>query len=141
MPTAPQAHLIPSNAGMRLIAQTSLFNKGDFERLRTFITESYADIALEAISVKARLAELKAMYRMAGKMRIDRVVAVDKHTALVILETERAVFIWCKWLSPMTTRIKSCCVASIKALKRHPKTYRLTTHNQHYLEQMYSTVI
>ena len=92
MPTAPQAHLIPSNAGMRLIAQTTLFNKGDFERLRTYIADNYAEIALEAASVKARLAEFKAIYRMAGKLRIDRVVAVDKHTALVIVESERGAF-------------------------------------------------
>ena len=89
---APQAHLIPSNAGMRLIAQTTLFNRGDFERLRTYIADNYADIALEAASVKARLAEFKAIYRMAGKLRIDRVVAVDKHTALVVLESERGAF-------------------------------------------------
>lgn len=87
MSTAPQAHLIPSNAGMRLIAQTTLFNKGDFERLRTFISDNYAEIALEAASAKARLAEFKALYRMSGKMRIDRVMAIDKHTALVILES------------------------------------------------------
>jgi hypothetical protein len=92
MPTAPQSHLIPSNAGMRLIAQTTLFNKGDFERLRTFIADNYAEIALEAASVKARLAEFKVLYRMAGKMRIDRVMAIDKHTALVILESERGDF-------------------------------------------------
>lgn len=92
MPTAPQAHLIPSNAGMRMIAQTTLFNKGDFERLRTYITDNYADIALEAAPARARLAEFKAIYRMAGKLRIDQVVAVDKHTALVVMESERGGF-------------------------------------------------
>lgn len=92
MTTSRQSHLIPSNAGMRLIAQTTLFNKGDFDRLCTYISDNYAEIALEAASVKARLAEFKALYRMAGKMRIDRVVAIDKHTALVILESERGGF-------------------------------------------------
>jgi hypothetical protein len=77
---------------MRLIAQTTLFNRGDFERLRSYITDNYAESALETAPVKARLAEFKALYRIAGKMRIERVVAVDKHTALVILEAERGAF-------------------------------------------------
>lgn len=92
MTTAPQAHLIPSNAGMRLIAQTAIFNKGDFARLGDYITENYADSALETVPARARLAELKAIYRMAGKLRIDRVVAIDKHQALVVLESQRGLF-------------------------------------------------
>lgn len=89
---APQALLVPSNAGMRLIAQLSIFNKGDFNRLRDYITENYAPEALEFASVKSRLVEFKAVYRMAGKMRIDRVIAVDKHQALVVTEGERGDF-------------------------------------------------
>jgi hypothetical protein len=33
--------LVTSNAGMRLMAQQMLYNRGDFARLRTFIGESY----------------------------------------------------------------------------------------------------
>src|SRR5690242_7659375 len=51
----PQALLVPSNAGMRLIAQLSIFNKGDFNRLRDYISENYAPEALEFASAKARL--------------------------------------------------------------------------------------
>jgi hypothetical protein len=90
--TAPQALLVPSNAGMRLIAQLTIFNKGDFTRLRDYITENYAPEALEVASAKARLVEFKAVYNMSGKMRIDRVVATDKHQALVVVEGERGDF-------------------------------------------------
>ncbi len=89
---APQALLVPSNAGMRLIAQLSIFNKGDFNRLRDYITENYDPQALEFASAKARLVEFKAVYKMSGKMRIDRVIAVDKHQALVVTEGERGDF-------------------------------------------------
>ena len=90
--TAPQALLVPSNAGMRLIAQLTIFNKGDFNRLRDYITENYVPEALEFASAKARLVEFKAVFRMSGKMRIDRVIAADKHQALVVVEGERGDF-------------------------------------------------
>lgn len=92
MTTAPQALLVPSNAGMRLIAQLTIFNKGDFTRLRDYITENYDSAALEFASAKARLVEFKALYRMSGKMRIDRVIAADKHQALVVVEGARGDF-------------------------------------------------
>lgn len=91
-PHSPQALLVPSNAGMRLIAQLSIFNKGDFNRLRDYISENYAPEALEFASAKARLVEFKAVYKMSGKMRVNRVIAVDKHQALVVVEGERGDF-------------------------------------------------
>ncbi len=90
--TSPQALLIPSNAGMRVIAQLSIFNKGDFNRLRDYITENYTPEALEFTAAKARLVEFKAIFRVSGKLRIDRVVAIDKHQALVVVEGERGDF-------------------------------------------------
>jgi len=92
MTTAPQSVLIPSNAGMRLIAQLTIFNKGDFNRLRDYITENYAPEALEVAATKARLVEFKAVYRMSGKLRIDRVIAADKHQALAVVEGEKGDF-------------------------------------------------
>ncbi len=89
---SPQALLVPSNAGMRLIAQLSIFNKGDFNRLRDYITENYDPLALEFASAKARLVEFKAVYKMSGKMRIDRIIAVDKHQSLVVVESEHGDF-------------------------------------------------
>lgn len=88
----PQKLLIPSNAGMRLIAQTTLLNKGDFTRLREYLEQNYTPIALEVAPVAARLAELKAIYRMAGKLRIGQVIAVNKHAVLVVLESQKGNF-------------------------------------------------
>lgn len=90
--TTPQALLIPSNAGMRLIAQLTIYNKGDFARLRDYISDNYAPEALEFASAKARLVEFKAIFRVSGKLRVDRVVAIDKHQALVVVEGERGDF-------------------------------------------------
>jgi len=90
--TSPQALLIPSNAGMRVIAQLTIYNKGDFSRLRDYIDENYAPEALAFTAAKARLVEFKAIYRVSGKLRIDRIVAIDKHQALVVVEGERGDF-------------------------------------------------
>ncbi|MBL8152980.1 MAG: hypothetical protein JNM70_02250 [Anaerolineae bacterium] len=92
--TDPRQQLIPSNAGMRLIAQTTLYNKGDFARLRTFLTESYHESALAEMSLAVRLAEMKALRRLHGKLRVEQLMAVDKHQAVVVLAAERgAVFL------------------------------------------------
>lgn len=81
--------LVTSNAGMRLIAQQTLLNKGDFERLRAFITESYAPPALETQSHEARLRDLRTLAAEAGKLRVYQVIGADKHRVIVLLESER----------------------------------------------------
>jgi uncharacterized protein with GYD domain len=86
---AAKHHLVRSHAGVRLIAQLTFFNRGDFERLRTYLQDNYAAEALSAISAKARLAELKAIYRLNGKMRVEQVVAAGEHEVIVALEAER----------------------------------------------------
>jgi hypothetical protein len=86
---AVKQHLIASHAGIRLIAQLTIFNKGDFDRLRTYLQHNYADEALADIALKTRLAELKAIYRINGKMRVEQVVAVGKYEALVALVAEK----------------------------------------------------
>ncbi len=55
------AALVTSNAGMRLMAQQMLYNRGDFERLREFIGESYTAEALEDQSVEDRLEIFESM--------------------------------------------------------------------------------
>lgn len=80
--------LATSNAGMRLIAQLRLFNTGDFEKLRAYLQAYYADKAFEDIALTTRMAELKAIYRVNGKVRVEQVVAVGKHEAMVVLVSE-----------------------------------------------------
>jgi hypothetical protein len=84
-----QQHLARSHAGMRLIAQVTFYNKGEFERLRTFIAESYTPGAFEVMSAKDRLLDLKMTYRVAGKMRVRQVVATDKHRVVVMLQAQK----------------------------------------------------
>jgi hypothetical protein len=80
-----KAALVTSQAGMRLIAQQKLLNNGDAERLRVFISESYAESALEAQPVEARLAELQAI----GRLRVFQVLAADKHRVVVLMQAQR----------------------------------------------------
>lgn len=77
--------LVTSNAGMRLIAQQTLLNTGDAERLRGFITDSYAATALETQSIEARLGELQAL----GKLRVFQVLAADKHRVVVLMQAQQ----------------------------------------------------
>jgi hypothetical protein len=62
--------LITSSAGMRLIALQTLFNWGDFERLRAYIAEHFAESAIEAQSADSRLAALQTALEQSGKVRV-----------------------------------------------------------------------
>lgn len=86
---ALQQHLARSYAGMRLIAQMTFYNRGDFERLRTYIADHYTPEALEVMSAKDRLLDLKMTYRVAGKLRVRQVVATDKRRVVVMLQTQK----------------------------------------------------
>lgn len=83
-----QNPLVTSNAGMRAIAQTSLYNKGDFARLRQFIEQNYDEEMLEEVGAGVRLAEMKATYRLAGRLKIEQVIGIDKHRALIAVSAE-----------------------------------------------------
>lgn len=81
--------LARSHAGMRLIAQMTLYNQGDLERLRAYIADNYRPEALEVVSAKDRLLDLKMTYRLAGKMRVRQVVASDKHRVVVMMQAQK----------------------------------------------------
>jgi hypothetical protein len=78
-----------SNAGMRFIAQMTIFNSDNAERLRQFISDSYHDNLLAAQSVDIRLADFQALLIASGKMKVKQVVGTDKHRAVVIMETQQ----------------------------------------------------
>lgn len=69
---------------MRLIAQLTLYNRGDFERLGAFLEQSYTDEA------RPPLDEQTALYAHAGRLRVQQVIAVEKHHAVVLLGSEKA---------------------------------------------------
>jgi len=81
--------LTRSHAGMRLIAQTTLYNRGDLERLRAYLADYYHPAALEVQSAKDRLLELKMTYRLAGKLRVHQIVAADEHHVVVMLRGQK----------------------------------------------------
>jgi hypothetical protein len=81
--------LTTSSAGIRLIAQTTLFNSGNFPRLRQYITDNYHESVLAEIPASARLAEMKAVFRLAGKLRVEQLIAISKHQAVVAMAAQR----------------------------------------------------
>jgi hypothetical protein len=89
MVEAVQQQLARSHAGMRLIAQTTLYNRGDFERLRTFIADNYRPESLEVMAAKNRLLDLKMTYRVAGKLRVRQVVAASAHHVIVMMQGQK----------------------------------------------------
>ncbi|MEO8377921.1 MAG: hypothetical protein ABI579_09650 [Candidatus Sumerlaeota bacterium] len=78
-----------SQAGMRFIAQMTIYNSGDFERLRKYIEESYHPDMLAQESVEDRIAIFREQYDRIGKVRIKQVVGGGKHHVIVVLGTER----------------------------------------------------
>jgi hypothetical protein len=84
-----QAHLKQSNAGMRLIALLTLYNQGDFDRLRAYITDNYAPAALTEQSAEERTREFQDGYAARGKLRVEQVAAIGKHQAVVVVQAQQ----------------------------------------------------
>ncbi|MCS6834781.1 MAG: hypothetical protein NZ750_02040 [Anaerolineae bacterium] len=78
-----------SQAGMRFIAQTSIYNQANWPRLAQFIRESYAPVLLEERNVAERLADFQAWQAQMGRMRVKQVLASNEHHVVVALEVER----------------------------------------------------
>src|SRR5690606_21836668 len=79
-----------SQAGMRFIAQMTIYNSGDFRRLRTFIRESYHETALEAETLAERIAIFRQMHAALGRVRIRQLLATDPYHVIVLVETEKS---------------------------------------------------
>lgn len=77
-----------SKAGRRFIAQTRLYNAGDFKRLRQFIHSSYYDLVLMQNPAARRLLDLKATRRLHGRLKVARVEAAEDYAIKLILEGE-----------------------------------------------------
>ena len=78
-----------SQAGMRFIAQMTIYNSENSERLRQFIADSYHDEQLQAQSVEARLTALQAFYAEVGKVRVKQVLATHEHQVMIAIETQQ----------------------------------------------------
>ena len=84
-----QQALVTSQAGMRLVAILTLFNKGDFARLRQYLREHYTEAALEESPAAARLAELRLLKSSEGRHRFRQVVGVEKHRVVALTDSEQ----------------------------------------------------
>jgi hypothetical protein len=82
-----QAALTGSSAGMRLLAQMTLFNRGDFDRLGTFIAESYTPAALADEPPAAALERLRDLRASAGPLRVYQVIASDPHRLIALAQS------------------------------------------------------
>jgi len=78
-----------SQAGMRFIAQTSIYNQANWPRLAQFIDQSYSPDLLAEQPQPQRLADFQAWYEQMGRMRIKQVLAANEHHVIVALEVER----------------------------------------------------
>jgi hypothetical protein len=81
--------LARSHAGIRLIAMASIYNQGDFDRLKIYVCEHFNSLALQTESADSRVDDLLAQYRAVGRVRVRQVVAYDEHHVVVMLDSEQ----------------------------------------------------
>ncbi|MCU0515152.1 MAG: hypothetical protein MUE40_21570 [Anaerolineae bacterium] len=77
-----------SSAGIRFIAQMTIYNSGSVERLRQYIADSYHERLLAAESVGQRLEDFQALFSRLGRMKVKQVLAANKEHAIVIVTAE-----------------------------------------------------
>ena len=79
-----------SQAGMRFIAQMTIYNSGNWERMKTFILESYHPDLLAQEDIDERLDDFLYQYETLGKVRVRQVVGMGKHHVIALLEAEKS---------------------------------------------------
>ncbi len=77
-----------SQAGMRFIAQMTIYNSGDDTRLAQFIDQAYHPQLLDAQSVAGRVQVFKTTRNRLGRLKVKQVIATGEHQAIVVMETE-----------------------------------------------------
>ncbi len=77
-----------SQAAMRLIAQTTFYNRGDQARLIQFIADAYAPELLEQQPPIAKAAAFAQMRKLLGKTRIKRWIVMNEHDVVARMEAE-----------------------------------------------------
>lgn len=88
-PTAnDKVTLRASQAGMRFIAQTHIYNGGNWERLEQFISDSYSEAMLEDQPVSGRLSMFQTTHEKIGRLKVKQVVGTHKERVVVVVEVE-----------------------------------------------------
>ena len=77
-----------SQAGMRFIAQSHIYNTGNWERLQSFIADSYHVDKLAEQAAEHRLDIFKTTFDKVGRMKVKQVVGTHEHRAIVVVEVE-----------------------------------------------------
>jgi len=78
-----------SKAGRRFIAQTNIYNMGDFERLDEFMRGGYYDLILMANPVERRIFDLKTTRKLHGRLKVAEVESAEEYSIKLILSTEK----------------------------------------------------
>ncbi|GAB5493027.1 MAG: hypothetical protein Phog2KO_32420 [Phototrophicaceae bacterium] len=77
-----------SQAGMRFIAQTHIYNSGNWERMTQFIKDSYSEAMLENQAAEGRLQMFKTTQEKIGRLKVKQVVGTHEERVVVVVETE-----------------------------------------------------
>lgn len=77
-----------NSAGIRLIAQMTIYNNGNFERLRRFIEESYSDDLLGLRDTAEWMTMFQDLHERLGKLRVTQVLALDKYQVVVLMTAQ-----------------------------------------------------
>jgi hypothetical protein len=78
-----------SQAGMRFIAQMTIYNSGNDERLAQFIEQAYHPQLLQAQPVESRVQVFRTTRERLGRLKVKQVVATSEHQSIVVMETEQ----------------------------------------------------
>jgi hypothetical protein len=81
--------LTTNQAGMRLIALLTVYNRQDFQRLERLIDDSYASALLDDEATDDRLRAFKTLHTDVGRQRIRQVLALEKYRVVVLAQAER----------------------------------------------------
>jgi len=79
-----------SQAGMRFIAQMTIYNSEAFDRLHTFISESYHPDLLTERGVAQRVSIFREQFATLGKVRVRQVIGTGKYHVIIMLEAQHA---------------------------------------------------
>lgn len=77
-----------SQAGMRFIAQTHIYNSGNWQRLAQFISDSYSDALLEEQPAAGRLQMFQTTQEKIGRLKVKQVVGTHEERVVIVVETE-----------------------------------------------------
>lgn len=78
-----------SRAGMRLIALLSIYNHGDFKRIKEYLKEQSAFRPDDPVSIIERVSGLRILRKQYGRLRFQQIAGLSELNVIAILETEK----------------------------------------------------